>query len=153
MDKSTLLIVGTIGSAIALAVAMINVSAVRPLSTLELVLWQILSLAVGLFASYRFGQNAAREAARDVVRPHARSTARHLVSLWSSLYRLSKRVEDFRSVREDYRLEIIQAIIEEQIPISNSAVEDWRDIVAEDIEEILEAGAEQRRADQDDDTD
>lgn len=132
---------------------MITVSAVRPLSTLELVLWQILSLAVGLFASYRFGQNAAREAARDVVRPHARSAARHLVSLWSSLYRLSKRVEDFRSVREDYRLEIIQAIIEEQIPISSSAVEDWRDIVAEDIEEILEAGAEQRRADQDDDTD
>ena len=133
--------------AVALAVAMITVSAVRPLTTLELLLWQVLSLTVGLFASYRFGQNAARAAARDVVRPHARSATRHLVSLWSSLYRLSRRVEEFRSVREDYRLEVIQAIIEEQIPISSSAVEDWRDIVEEDIAEILAAGAEQRRAD------
>ena len=133
--------------AVALAVAMITVSAVRPLTTLELLLWQVLSLTVGLFASYRFGQNAARAAVRDVVRPHARSATRHLVSLWSSLYRLSRRVEEFRSLREDYRLEVIQAIIEEQIPISSSAVEDWRDIVEEDIAEILAAGAEQRRAD------
>lgn len=132
-----------------MAIAMIVISAIRPLSTLELVLWQVVSLALGIYGSYRFGQNAARDAARDVVRPHARSATRHLVALWSSLYRLSRRVEDYRAVSEDHRLELIQAVIEEQIPVGSSAIEDWRDIVAEDIDEILEAAAQRRRAEQD----
>ena len=80
-----------------MAVAMVVVSAIRPLSTLELVLWQVVSLLLGLYGSYRFGKNAARDSARDVIRPHARSALRTIISLWASLHRLSARIEEFRT--------------------------------------------------------
>ena len=72
MDRTIVLIVGAIGGAIALAVAMIIVSAFRPLSTLETALWQLISLAAGLYGSYLLGQRAARESAMDLLRLHSR---------------------------------------------------------------------------------
>lgn len=126
-----------IAGAIALAVTMVNVSATRPLSTLELVLWQVVSLLLGLYGSYRFGKNAARDSARDVIRPHARSAVRSLLGLRDSLRALSHRIEDYQDEEADYRLDVIQAIVEEQMPVSDSAIEDWRDITPEDVAEII----------------
>ena len=123
--------------AVALAVAMVVVSAIRPLSTLELILWQVVSLLLGLSGSYWFGRNAARDSARDVIRPHARSAVRSLLGLRDSLRALSHRIEDYQDEDEDYRLEVIQAIVEEQMPVSDSAIEDWRDITPEDVAEII----------------
>lgn len=130
--------------AIALAVIMVTVSAVRPLSTLELVLWQVVSLALGLYGSYRFGQTGARNAAQDIVRTHARAAVRRILSLRDSLYRLSSRIEGFKSQGDDRRLDVIQAIVDEQIPNSRYAVDDWRDLAPKDVEEILKTAAEQR---------
>lgn len=45
-----------VAGAIALAVVMVNVSAERELSTLELILWQVVSLLLGLSGSYWFGR-------------------------------------------------------------------------------------------------
>lgn len=123
--------------AVVLAVAMVVVSAIRPLSTLELVLWQVVPLLLGLSGSYWFGRNAARDSARDVIRPHARSAVRSLLGLRDSLRALSHRIEDYRDEEADYRLDVIQAIVEEQMPVSDSAIEDWRDITPEDVAEII----------------
>ena len=127
-----------IAGAITLAVVMIVVSAFRPLSTLELVLWQVVSLALGLYGSYRFGQNAARDAARDIIRPHARSAIRRALSWQYSLQRLSRRIQDFQADSQDQRLDVIQAIIHEQIPTGSSVIEDWRDIAPGDVDEVIE---------------
>ena len=127
-----------VAGAIALAVVMVNVSAERELSTLELILWQVVSLLLGLSGSYWFGRNAARDSARDVIRPHARSALRTIISLWASLHRLSARIEEFRASGNDHRLDIIQAIIAEMIPNGFSAIEDWRDIVPEDVDDVFE---------------
>ena len=126
-----------VAGAIALAVVMVNVSAERDLSTLELILWQVLSLLLGLGGSYWFGRNTARDSARDVIRPHARSAVRSLLGLRDSLRVLSHRIEDYQDEDADYRLEVIQAIVEEQMPVSDSAIEDWRDITPEDVAEII----------------
>lgn len=126
-----------VAGAIALAVVMVNVSAERELSTLELILWQVVSLPLGLSGSYWFGRNAARDSARDVIRPHARSAVRSLLGLRDSLRALIHRIEDYQDEGEDYRLEVIQAIVEEQMPVSDSAIEDWRDITPEDVAEII----------------
>ena len=126
-----------VAGAVALAVVMVNVSAERELSTLELILWQVVSLLLGLSGSYWFGRNAARDSARDVIRPHARSAVRSLLGLRDSLRALSHRIEDYQDEDADYRLEIIQAIVEEQMPVSDSAIEDWRDITPEDVVEII----------------
>lgn len=126
-----------VAGAIVLAVVMVNVSAERELSTLELALWQVVSLLLGLSGSYWFGRNAARDSARDVIRPHARSAVRSLLGLRDSLRALSHRIEDYQDEDADYRLEVIQAIVEEQMPVSDSAIEDWRDITPEDVAEII----------------
>ena len=101
-------------------------------------MWQVVSLALGVYGSYKFGQNAARAAAQDVIRPHARSAVRRLLAWRDSLLSLSVRIEDFRLDGEDPRLDIIQVIIEEQLPAGDFAIEDWRDIVPEEVDEIVD---------------
>ncbi len=131
--------------------AMIVTSSIRQLSHLETVLFQVVTLATGLLGSYRFGRVAAREAAYEMIRPHARSAIRRILELRDSLFRLSARIEDFKQDADDDRhLSIIQAIIDEQIPTGGSAVEDWRDIVPEDVDQILEAWLERRGVEQND---
>lgn len=123
--------------------AMIIVSSMRQLTQLEAILFQVVTLGTGLFGSYRFGRNAARDAAYDVIRPHARSALRRILSLRDSLLRLSARIEEFKDDGEDHRLDVIQAIIAEQIPTGGSAVEDWRDIIPDDVDEVLKRWVEQ----------
>ncbi len=138
MRRASLLIAVSIGAAIAVAVMVVAISAFRELSPLEIVLLQFFVLVLGLYGSYRFGQNSARASARDVIRPHARSAVRSLLGLRDSLYGLYYRVDEYRSSAADHRLDVIQAIVEEQIPIGDSAIEDWRDIAPEDVAEIIQ---------------
>lgn len=142
-----------IAGAVIVSAIMIAVSAFRELSTLELMLWQIVTLALGVYGSYRFGQNAAKDAARDVIRPHARSALRRILTLRDSLFRISERIEGYKRASDDPKMEIIQAIIHEQIPAGGSAVEDWRDIVPEDVEEILKTWPRSGESGSNDDSD
>lgn len=136
------LIALSLAFAIALG-AMIIVSSLRELSQLEAILFQVVTLATGLLASYRFGRNAARDAAYDLIRPHARSALRRILSLRDSLFRLSERIEGYKvGGDDDDRLNVIQAIIEEQIPNGRAAVEDWLDVAPRDVEEILQSWPE-----------
>lgn len=145
MDRSTILIAGAIGGAITLAVAMVIVSAFRPLSTLETALWQLISLTAGLFGSYMLGRRAAREAAMEVVRLHARSAVRRLLAIRDSLHRLSTRIEEFQQQEPDPRLSVIQAVVEERIGIAESAIADWRDVASEDVDEAIKLREAGRR--------
>ena len=144
MRRASLLIAVSIGAAITVAVMVVAISAFRELSSLEIVLLQFFVLVLGLYGSYRFGQNSARASARDLIRPHARSAVRSLLGLRDSLRALSSRIEDYQYIEDyadeepDYRLDVIQAIVEEQIPTSDSAIEDWRDIAPEDVAEIIQ---------------
>ncbi len=137
MDRTIVLIVGAIGGAIALAVAMIIVSAFRPLSTLETALWQLISLVAGLYGSYLLGRRAARDSAMDLLRLHARPAVRRLLAIRDSLRRLSARIEEFQLEDSDPRLEVIQAIVDERIRLGDSAVEDWRDVAAEEVDQVI----------------
>ena len=130
-------------------VAMIVVSSIRQLSQLEVVLFQVVTLATGLLGSYRFGRNDAQHAAYDVVRPHARSALRSILTLHDSLYRLSHRIEDMKGENTDHRLDLVQAVVEEQIPLGFSAVEDWRDVAPGDVDEVVEKWPPERRSEND----
>ncbi len=76
--------------------AMVAVSSVRPLSQVEAILFQLVTLTAGLLGSYRFGRNAAREGAFEIIRPHARSALRSILTLHTSMYRLSLRIEEMK---------------------------------------------------------
>ena len=118
----------------------IGLSFSRSLSPVEIALFQILTWGTGLLGSYIFAQYSARASAFDVVRPHARSAFRRVLTLYNSLYRLSEKVEDLKKEGPDHRLDLIQALVNEQISTGQDALEDWRDIVPEEVEEVERRG-------------
>lgn len=128
--------------AVVVAVVMIATSATRPLTPLETTLFQLVTLGAGIAGSFLLGRASAAQAARDVIRPHARSALRQLLVLGDSLHRLSGRIEGFRASGDDPRLDIIQTVIDEQIPMGRCSVENWRDIVQDEVDEVYEEWTE-----------
>ena len=114
----------------------VGLTAFRDLTTFEVGLLQLLVLATGLIGSYIFGRNSARAGAIEVIKPHARSAFRRVTALYISLYRLSARIEELKGEKPDSRLDLIQALVDEQIATGQDAMEDWRDIVPEEVELI-----------------
>ena len=78
------------------------------------------------------------------MRLHTRPAFRRVLDLYISLGRLSDRVREYNAEKPDNRLDVIDAIVGEQLGTMDSALEDWRDIVPEDVEEITERMARTR---------
>lgn len=146
MDRTTIVIIGAIGGAVVLSVGIVIVSAFRPLSTLETALWQLITLAAGLYGSYLLGQKAARESAMELLRLHARSAVRRLLAIRDSWHRLTHRIEELQREERDPRLDVIQAIVEERATIGDAAIEDWRDVAADEVDEVVSLWERSRAA-------
>lgn len=127
-----------VGLAVVIAAVFIVVAAYRDLSALENTLLQCFSLGVGLVGSYIMGQVSARDAAVEMIKPHARSAFRRLVSLTQSLSRLAQTMEDVRpndsqNPQAAAIVDRLQHIVIEQISTAADALEDWRDFLPEDF--------------------
>ena len=116
--------------------AMIIVSSGRTLSSLEEILFQVVILGTGISASWRIGRSSSMSVAQETMRLHARPAFRTVLTLYESLSRLSLQIHLYNEERPDSRLETVESIVNEQIGIGLSALEDWRDIVPEDVAEI-----------------
>ena len=130
---------GIVSVAIILAVCMILVSAFRqePLSNVELALWEVISLSLGLFGSYLFGRYAAQEITRNAIRPHARSALRSVLVLHRGLRRLSRSVYRLNAHDPDPRFDSLQAQVEDQVAVAASTIADWRDVIPDDYEDVV----------------
>lgn len=130
-----------IAAAIVTSILFVLISSFRNLSTLENTLLQVISMSLGLVGSYVLGQASARDAAREMMKPHARSAFRRLVSLTQSLSRL---VATLNQVRPNVAkntdaiviVDRIEGIVIEQIAVAADALEDWRDVIPEDLEAL-----------------
>lgn len=140
--------IALIVGAVAVAVAFSVIAGRRSLTGLEAVLLQAFSLFAGLIGSFLFGRQSAEGAARQMLKPHARSAFRRLLSLYQSLSRMARVIESARVDPQDWSgrnlgadrtLEVLRAIVTEQISTADDALEDWRDLVPEDV-----AGIRQR---------
>jgi len=137
---SGLLILGSI----AVAVTFSLIASKRSLTNLEAVLLQSISLGTGLIGSFIFGRQSTRKAAIELVKPHARSAFRRLWSLYQSLSRLAEVAQSAKFSGDSQHdgknsveyIPIIEAIISEQLATADDALEDWRDLIPEDIEEL-----------------
>jgi hypothetical protein len=133
--SAILILISIIGSAV-----FTTVGASRNLSTLENTLLQVFAIAVGIGASIVFGRESARDAAREIVKPHAKSAFRRLVSLYKSLSRVAVAIEQARPQVSDAAssgvLDKLSAIVAEQLATADDALEDWNDIVPEDVKEL-----------------
>jgi len=132
-----ILILASLGVAVTFSL----VAAYRSLTALENVLLQVFSLGIGLIGSYVLGRESAREAAKALVKPHARSAFRRSLSLYRSLSRLALAIQSAQSTNDadplrQAILERLEGIVVEQIATADDALEDWRDIVPEDVEEL-----------------
>ena len=99
-----------------------------------------LSLLAGVGGSFIFGQQSVRKAAKDIIKPHARSAFRRLLSLYHSLSRVAATIESSQTsslpVENQVTLAKLEAIVVEQLASADDAIEEWKDIVPEDVEEL-----------------
>lgn len=118
----------------------VHVTTTRTLTGLESVLLQIFTLVTGLVGSFMFGRQSAQEAAKELIKPHARSAFRRLLSLYDSLSRVAYTIESSQNFdsQEDYQIAFakLEGIVVEQLTTASDALEDWSDIVPEDVEEL-----------------
>jgi len=130
------LVVVSVGVGVLLVITAVN----RELSSLEGALFQVLGLGAGLLGSYVLGRRSASVAAREMVKPHARSAFRRVLSLYSGLSRLAQIIERVRAEPDQQpalaALDTLEAVIIEQIATADDALDDWRDLVPEDVEEV-----------------
>lgn len=128
-----------VGLAVLVSIAFVIVASFRDLSALENTLLQVFSLGVGLVGSYILGQESAREAGREMMKPHARSAFRRLLSLTQSLSRLVNTMETIRPTvsanpQATVVLDRLEGIVVEQITQAADALEDWRDVLPEEFQ-------------------
>jgi hypothetical protein len=127
-----------------LGIIISGVDVVLPLqrepTAVEQALLRLLSLSFGLGGAYVLGRRSARDAARELMQPHARSAFRRLLSLYFSLGRVAQHIDLLRAEGGETNAEsgyrILHAIVTEQLATAGDALEDWRDIVPEDVAEL-----------------
>jgi hypothetical protein len=124
----------------------VNKASERKLSDLENIQFQIITMSIGLAGSFLLGGVTAREAAEDIVRPHAKSAFRRVLSLYASLGRLHMTMDIVKStVRENTQaiaaIERFQDLVTEQINTSGDTIEDWGDLVPDEVAKIKEQTA------------
>ena len=129
-------VVGFVAS-ILFSVAMVALTLFRTPTPFETALLQFVILLTGLWGAYIMGKQSALSAAQDLIRPHARAAFRRILSLQKSIHNLSLRIERLQRERDDRRLSEIRAVVDEQIVAGNDAIEDWRDIIPDDVDEMV----------------
>lgn len=127
-----------IGIAVSVMVYSVHIASQRDLTSLENALLQFFSLAFGLAGSYVLGQHSLSEGVREAITPHARSAFRRLLSLYQSLSRVATIIEEsqYSSKNLDTTIEVLKAIAIEQLATADDALEDWSDIVPDEVEEL-----------------
>ena len=106
----------------------------RPLTGMEAIVFQIISFFAAFWGSYVFGRESSINSAKELIKPHARSAFRRLIYLYLSIRRVMIIIESDND--ESLKVEIIKAISIEQIATANDAMEDWQDIVPEEVDEL-----------------
>lgn len=119
---------------------LVYIVADTPLTDLENVLLQIIFLAIGCSVSFFVGKKSVEKAAKEIIKPHARKAFRRLVSLYQSLSRAANAIksaqDDESPEKQQVTLAKLDAIVTEQLATADDALEDWNDIVPEDVEEL-----------------
>lgn len=115
------------------------VATTRTFTPLESYSWQLFGIIVGFAGSAWFGRKSVQYRTKDLM-PHARSAFRRLLSLYESISRVAYNIESAKNAksREDYReiLSEIKGLVFMQLAAASDALEDWRDIVPEDVAEL-----------------
>ena len=126
--------------AIGVSSFVVYTTTIRTLTTVESILWQVFVLTAGLAGSFIFGRQSATESAREMIRPHARSAFRRLRALYENLSHAANVIELGQEPASQENFQITLARLEEivatQLIIADDALEDWNDVIPEEVEEL-----------------
>ena len=130
-----------VGASFVIAGVFIYTSVGRNLTTLENTLFQIFTLSAGLVGSYFLGRESAAQNAKELMKPHAKSAFRRLLALYRGLSRIGGEIEVSRlNLSTDQYLNSclgkLEGMVTEQIATAADALEDWNDIVPEEVQEL-----------------
>ena len=140
----TIVATGLIVMAIMIMILFAYISTQRTLTGIEASILQIVALLASLGGSYIFGRSASKESIKEKIGMQARAAFRRLISLYGSISRVAIIIES-KEHDDDSKLNIIRAIVDEQIETVDDALEDWRDLVPESVEEMKEKLRNSRR--------
>jgi len=130
------------GTAVAAIAVVLVIADRRSLSSLEQLLFQVLILIASLLGAYLFGLHASRKSKEWALRQYARAAFRRVLTLYRSLTRLAELLA--REDSEDSEgmasttLASLRATVVEQLGTIHDALEDWRDIIPQDVRDIEE---------------
>ena len=126
------------GLAIVAAWWFVGVASRRQITQLEGALFQVITLGLGFLGSYVFGKQSAATAAREIIRPHARSAFRRALTHFGALMRLKKTIDGFKASDCDKEeiLRTVDALVAEQVATVDDSMEDWRDLVPDEVAKI-----------------
>ncbi len=135
---------------VGVAIAYVVIASLKTgkMTSLETIMFQLFSLIAGITASFIFGKQSTKQAAKELIKPHVRSAFRRSMSLYKSLSRLAATIKQEKQkevANNNLVLEKLEAIVIEQINTADDALEDWRDIVPEDVKEITDKVSKARK--------
>lgn len=132
-------------------------------SRLAVSLLQGITLVFGTVGAFVLGKDSSRAAAREIVRPHARSAFRRVQNLYRALGRQQEAIagEQLRlrflseqnvegTIPYEHALASLSALeymVVEQISTADDALEDWRDLVPDEVAAIEAAGRRREEID------
>ena len=119
-----------------LIVWFVDIAEKRDLTQLEIIFFQILILSTSLIGSYQIGRQTSKDIAREMIRPHARSALRRVMSLYRTLSRVAGVIADPDPKNDALKLTMIEGIVVEQINTADDALADWQEVIPESTEEL-----------------
>lgn len=120
---------------LALALFFVYMATVRQPTTVEAILLQVMILGLGWAGTFVFG----RLASEGIAKPQARSAFRRMISIYVSLSGMAQRVDEcVSSDQQQETLLVLRALIGEQIRAADDAIEDWKDIAPDQVEELMD---------------
>ena len=134
LGKAILPIVLSIGLSLSLVIVLVLVASSRPLQHLEAVLLELVILSSGVVASYLIGRRATKLA----VKPQASSALLRIVNLYSGLFYIKNVINrrETTDANTAHVIDIIEAVVDQQVRTVADAMEDWRAIIPEDVDEL-----------------
>lgn len=134
----------------------------EPPSALNVALLEVISLVFTIVLAFLFGHLYSASAASAKLRAQGRSSFRHLLDLFSALQALGGSVAAERASLDDLALQrgdaiphrevartldVLEVQVLSQLWTASSVMEDWRDILPEEVESLEQRNRELTKRD------
>lgn len=144
--------VALVAVSLVLAGVTVYVALQKPSNILAAAVLQAITLVFSTYGAYVFATASVQSAAQELIRPHARSAFRRVRRIYEALVRIVQLIEqqlaEFDVARQpgnlsavDYQyarltLVMLGQIVTEQANTVDDALEDWRDLVPDEVQAI-----------------